>query len=369
MPRAGAAVEQGVTEYPAYLLETANRLCEPAGAANVITVGSLAHGTGLGARHEHDAHVRHITNAMEPSPFSRSGPGAAGIRKPDFVEIGGTLVFDAPSARLQGAPMFPEAGIITLNHEFLRQLLTSGNGTSYSAPMLANKAAYLLRRFPWATSNLIRALLAGAATLPAPAERALAAIGEDDKARICGNGHVDPLRAAYSDDHRVVLYAEERLEINQFAVYRVPIPPEFRVGGRRTIRVSLAFNPPVRRTRAEYIGTKMNFRLLRGCEVGDVFEHFRARGAEEEDPPGIPNRFKCDLRPSPTRRDRNTLQTAAKTYQQDTIAYGEEYHLVVRCIGGWAEEQEAAQDFAVIVELEHQPGVQLYARLRQRIRV
>lgn len=369
MPRAGAAVEQGVTEYPAYLLESANRLCEPAGAANIITVGSIANGSGLGARHVHDAHVRHITNAMEPSPFSRSGPGAAGIRKPDFVEIGGTLVFDAPSARLQGAPMFPEAGIITLNHEFFRQLLTSGNGTSYSAPMLANKAAYLLRRFPWATSNLIRTLLAGAATVPAPAELALAAIGEDDKARICGNGQVDALRAAYSDDHRVVLYAEERLEINQFAVYRVPIPPEFRIGGRRTIRVSLAFNPPVRRTRAEYIGTKMNFRLLRGCDVEDVFEHFRARGAEEEDPPGIPNRFKCDLKPSPTRRDRNTLQTAAKTYQQDTIAYGEEYYLVVRCIGGWAEEQEAAQNFAVTVELEHQQGVQLYARLRQRIRV
>lgn len=369
MPRAGASVEQGVTEYPGYLIEAANRLCEPAGAANVITVGSLANGHGLDARHVHDAHVRQITNAMEPSPFSRAGPGAAGIRKPDFVEVGGTLVFDAPSARLQGAPMFPEAGIITLNHEFLRQLLTSGNGTSYSAPMLANKAAYLLGRFPWATSNLIRALLAGAARLPAPAERVLAHIGEDDKARVCGNGQVDALRAAYSDEHRVVLFAEEQLEINQFAVYRVPIPPEFQVNGRRTIRVSLAFDPPVRRTRAEYIGTKMNFRLLRGCGVEEVFEHFRARGADDGDPPNIPGRFKCDLKPSPTRRDRNTLQTAAKTYQQDTTAYGVEYYLVVRCIGGWAEEQEVFQNFAVTVELEHQPGVQLYARLRQRIRV
>ncbi len=369
IPRGGPAVEQGITEYPGYLLETANRLFEPAGAANIITVGSLSNGSGLGARHAQDALVRPITNAFEPSPFSRSGPGAAGIRKPDFVDIGGTLVFDAPSARLQGAPMFPEAGVITLNHNFLRQLLTSGHGTSYSAPMLANKAAHLLRRFPWATSNLIRALLAGAASLPNAADRALAAIGADDKARICGNGQVDALRAAYSDDHRVVLYAEERLEINQFAVYRVPIPPEFQGNGRRTIRVSLAFDPPVRRTRAEYIGTKMNFRLLRGCEVEDVFEHFRARGPEEDDPPDIPNRFKCDLEPKPTRRDRNTLQSAAKTYLRDTAIYGDEYYLVVRCIGGWAEDQEIAQNFAVTVELEHQPGVQLHARLRQRLRV
>ncbi|WP_347233347.1 S8 family peptidase [Tabrizicola fusiformis] len=368
-PRGGAAVEQGVTEYPGYLLEPANRLCEPAGAANIITVGSLAHGTGIGARHAHDAHVRAITNALEPSPFSRSGPGAGGIRKPDFVDIGGTLVFDAPSASLQGAPRFPEAGLITLNHEFLRQLITSGNGTSYAAPMLANKAAYLLRRFPWATSNLIRALLAGAAALPEPSELALQALDEDAKARICGNGLVDTLRAAYSDDHRVVLFAQERLGINEFAVYRVPIPAEFQSNGRRTIRVSLAFDPPVRRTRAEYIGTKMNFRLLRGCEVEDVFEHFRARNEEEGDPPGIPNRFKCGLEPGPNRRDGNTLQAAAKSFERDTSAYGDEYYLVVRCVGGWAEEQEVGQNFAVTVELEHQPATQLYARLRQRIRV
>ncbi|WP_330447955.1 hypothetical protein FLP41_03445 (plasmid) [Paracoccus marcusii] len=38
---------------------------------------------------------------------------------------------------------------------------------------------------------------------------------------------VDTLRAAYSDDHRVILYAEDHLSINHFAVYRVPVPPEF----------------------------------------------------------------------------------------------------------------------------------------------
>lgn len=368
-PRGGASAEQGVTEYPAYLLEAANRLCEPAGASNVITVGALANGTGVGTRHDRDVHIQPITQALEPSPFSRSGPGAGGIRKPDFVDIGGTLVFDAPSARLQSAPHIPEAGVITLNHEFTRQLLTSGMGTSYAAPMLANKAAELLRLFPAASANLVRALLAGASSLPDACVRRLAGMDADDRARICGHGMVDKLRAAYSDDHRVVLYAEDRLSINHFAVYRVPVPPEFQENGRRTIRVSLAFDPPVRRTRAEYIGTKMNFRLLRGCPSAEVFSHFRSRTAEEGDPPGILNRFKCSLEPGSNSRDGQTLQTAAKTHIQDTAAYGNEYYLVVRCVGGWAEPQEIAQNFAVVVELEHQPAVQLYARLQQRIRV
>ena len=212
-------------------------------------------------------------------------------------------------------------------------------------------------------------MLAGATALPEPSASALREFDEDAKARICGNGLVDTLRAAYSDDHRVVLFAQERLGIDEFAVYRVPIPAEFQTNGRRTIRVSLAFDPPVRRTRAEYVGTKMNFRLLRGCGVEDVFEHFRARNEEEGDPPDIPNRFKCGLEPGPNRRDGNTLQAAAKSFERDTTAYGDEYYLVVRCIGGWAEEQEVGQNFGVTVELEHQPETQLYARLRQRIRV
>ena len=368
-PRSGTSVEQAVTEYPGYLLEGANRLCEPAGASNVITVGALANGTGLGAQHEQDAHIQPITEAFEPSPFSRVGPGAGGIQKPDFVDIGGTLVFDAPSASLRSAPDIPEAGVITLNHEFTRQLLTSGRGTSFSAPMLANKAAELLRLFPEASANLIRALLAGASSVPEPCARLLAGIDAADRARICGYGMVDVLRAAYSDDHRVVLYAEDRLEINHFAVYRVPVPTEFQGNGRRTIRVSLAFDPPVRRTRAEYIGTKMNLRLLRGCPATEVFSHFRARKAEEGDPTGIANRFNCLLEPGPRTRDGQTLQAAAKTYTQDTGVYGDEYFLVVRCVGGWAEPQEVAQNFAVVVELEHQPAIKLYARLSQRVRV
>ncbi len=367
-PRSGSSVEQAVTEYPAYLLEAANRLCEPAGASNVITVGALANGTGVGARHERDAHIRPITQPLEPSPFSRSGPGAGGIRKPDFADIGGTLVFDAPSARLQSAPHIPEAGVITLNHEFTRQLLTSGMGTSYAAPMLANKAAELLRLFPAASANLIRALLAGASSVPDACARRLAGMDPVDRARVCGYGMVDTLRAAYSDDHRVVLFAEDRLSINHFAVYRVPVPPEFQGNGQRTIQVSLAFDPPVRRTRADYIGTKMNFRLLRGCPSAEVFSHFRTRTAEEGDPPDIPNRFKCGLEPGPNTRDGQTLQSASKTFIQDTTGYGDEYYLVVRCVGGWAEPQEVAQNFAVVVELEHQPAIQLYARLRQRVR-
>ena len=107
-PRSGNRAEQGVTEYPRYLIETANRLCEPAGAMNVLTVGSLAHGEGLGPELQDEVNVRPITRRLEPSPFTRTGPGIGNSCKPDLVDIGGTMIFDAVVARLRdGAGISP----------------------------------------------------------------------------------------------------------------------------------------------------------------------------------------------------------------------------------------------------------------------
>ena len=55
-PRGGNRIEQAVTDYPGYLTEPANRICEPAGAMNVLTVGALAHGEGLGPEFADDVH-------------------------------------------------------------------------------------------------------------------------------------------------------------------------------------------------------------------------------------------------------------------------------------------------------------------------
>ncbi|QEW23556.1 type VII secretion-associated serine protease mycosin (plasmid) [Marinibacterium anthonyi] len=368
-PRGGTSLEQGVTQYPGYLLENANRVCEPAGAVNALTVGSLAHSNGLGPEHEFDVHIQRITEPDEPSPFSRSGPGAGGIKKPDFVDYGGTLVFDAVARRLQRAPHLANAGILTTNADFQRQLIVSKTGTSFSAPHLAHKAAQVLRYHPDSSANLIKAFMANSARVPEATQRRLGGIIEAERDQIHGNGVVNPATATFSDDHRVVLYAEDSLGMDQFAVYQVPIPAEFQGNGPRWIHVSLAFDPPVRRTRAEYVGTRMNFRLIRGCTADQVFEHFRSHTGEDTEAPEMAGRFNCGLNPGPQRRDRNTLQTASVKFTQDTAQYGTDYFLAVRCVGGWAADQEVRQRYAIVVELEHEAQVELYARVQQRVRI
>jgi hypothetical protein len=92
-------------------------------------------------------------------------------------------------------------------------------------------------------------------------------------------------------------------------------------------------------------------------------------GAEEGRQPDIDSRYNCDLAPGPRERERGTLQTASVTFTRGTETYGDNYYLVVRCDGGWAGTFETQQRFAVVVELTHQAEVQLYERLRARVRL
>ena len=93
-------------------------------------------------------------------------------------------------------------------------------------------------------------------------------LGDDATRTVCGHGQVDLERAAVSDDARVVLYGEDELATDHFAVYRVPIPEPFQTErGERCIRMTLAYDPPVRHTRTDYGGVGMSFRLIRGARL------------------------------------------------------------------------------------------------------
>jgi hypothetical protein len=186
---------------------------------------------------------------------------------------------------------------------------------------------------------------------------------------VCGHGQVDLERAAFSDDARVVLYAEGELALDHFAVYQIPIPEPFRSeGSERTIRATLAFDPPVRHTRTDYAGVGMSFRLIRGCKPKLIFDHYRKRTKEEGPVPEIEKRFGCSLLPGPQAREKATVQSARVTFKRSIEAYGDTYYLVVRCEGGWASFVDR-QRFAVVVEISQKAEVQLYERIRQRIRV
>jgi len=355
--------EEAVTGFPAYLLEERNRLLEPASAAIAVSVGSIAHGPGLPGDLFDAPSIQAITEAGDPSPFTRAGPGIRSAIKPEFVDYGGTGVLDAVAREFKTGHDLPAAGVIVPRHDYINGLLTAASGTSHASPAVAFKAARVLRAFPAASANLIRALLANAASKPERADNYV----PETALRLFGYGLIDPERAVGSDESRVVLYAEEELEIDHFAVFEVPMPEIFRTErGRRTIRATLAFDPPVRQTRADYLGVTMNLRLIKGRSAQEVFDHFRRRGADEDAAEALGS-SDCPLVPGKMQRDMGTLQSAELSMQRWYDRWGDTWYLVVRLAGGWAKDFVTRQRYAVVVEIAHEAEIPLHAQLAARV--
>jgi subtilisin family serine protease len=360
--------DQVVAAYPAYLMENdANGLLDPAGALNVLTVGSIAHVNGLSDND--DVAVQSFCERGAPSPFTRCGPGLAGAIKPDLIDYGGTGVYDGTLQRIKDGKTHPAAGIVTLNHQYVQRLFSKTSGTSQAAPLVAHKAAALINKFPDRSANFIRALLGLSAVQPQAAVDSLGNVHERDRCAVLGYGHADLETALFSDDDRVILIAEDNLPLDKFAVYEIPVPPAFQTtAGERHINVSLAFDPPVRRTRKDYAGLRMSFDLVRGCDTDAVFEAYRKIGKDEEKPEKLKPSLVASFAPKTTVRGNATLQAASFAMKQNVDKYGDSYFLVVRALGGWAEGLVDAQRFAVAVMLSHQAQIGLYAQLQAIVR-
>lgn len=353
--------------YPDYLFDEANRILEPGNALNVLTVGSLAHVNGLSGAD--DVQMQLFAEAGEPSPFTRKGPGMSGAIKPDFVDYGGTAIYDGFGQRLLEGRDRAGCGILTLHHRYLDRLFSSFSGTSFAAPLVAHKAALLLEKFPGATASQIRVLMGLAAERPSAALERCSGKAPGEVNALLGYGLPDIENALFSEDNRVVLFAQGALGLNKFAIYEVPIPKDYQTTkGVRSISVALGFEPPVRRSRREYAGVRMRFDLVRGMSLKEVNKAFEALGEEDEEPARLGARL-CALNPSISFRKGGSLQVGYFGMERDVSKYDSPYYLIVRCIGGWAREVIEGQNFSVAVMLRHAADIRLYEQLRLRLRV
>jgi hypothetical protein len=218
---------------------------------------------------------------------------------------------------------------------------------------------------------MIRSLLGLSAIVPPEAFECLRPLGDDAVLACCGYGIPDVSRALDSEERRVVLIADhQELATDQFALYRIPLPKEFQTTkGRRSIRVSLAFDPPVRHTRLEYLGVRLNYHLIRGMKEDDIFEFFRHRKRDDAAFDNLSSTAKCNLNPSRLLRATSTLQASTFKMTNNIDRYGDDYFLVVIAERRWAGDEIAHQRFAIAVELEHEAQINIHQKLRARVRV
>ncbi|WP_318701336.1 MULTISPECIES: S8 family serine peptidase [unclassified Roseofilum] len=351
---------------------------DPATAAIALTVGSISMGKGS-SKYPNDARIAIAKVEKYPSPFTRSGFGVDGMIKPDLVEFGGDFILERD--RIDCNDSGP--AIITLNKNFQgSSLFKAYVGTSFSAPRVANLAAKLFTKFPNASSNLIRSLIADSAQIPTNMPSSL---DKDlSKQKIYGYGQPNFERAAYSTENQVLLVEDHQsLSVGNYCIYEVPaLPREFvKTKGTKTLSVTLAFDPPTRHTRGDsYLGITMEFHLFKNVAKEKLAQAFTdAKKIDNSDFTEISiadlkkqcgSSIEIPLLPNATTRKKGTLPKGQHQFKSIKWKYEDQpLYLVVACNKKWVDpEKNPSQRYTLVVSIAHaNPEVDLYNRMKLKI--
>lgn len=359
-------------DYPAYLTDPAHRLAEPGPAALALTVGAIAHSDAPQEYTPPRLGNRAIAPTGHLAPFSRTGPGIGPqsdrCNKPDLVDYGGNWVLDDTSQLIAEDP---GVALLSTAMDSSGRLFRACCGTSFAAPAVTRCAADVLAAYPQASANLVRALVAASAVEPMGMAAAPdAVIGR----RLYGAGRPDTARAISSGARRVTMTFDGAMTVDTIAIHPVPVPEAFadRTSRTRRIEAVLAFDPPVRRQRREYLAGTIQLDLYRNVDPEQLAD---VLGRQDEDAAElIHDRRRVDLRPSVNRVRASTLHVRHWTPQRLQVDDGDVYYLVVtHRTQTWARERlnYDRQRYALAVTLQDEARVDLdlYAQVTQQVRV
>lgn len=357
---------QTFAAYPSYLLEAGREIIDPAQAASCLTVGGIAEvdgasprplGGGLG--------IGSIAIAQGPAPFTRRGPGVGRAIKPELVADAGNWTFDQVTTT---STPDPAVEVMSTINRFPERLFATDSGTSFAAPAVTHLAGRLVTEYPDLDATSVRALLLQGAFLRYPTREALGG-DEADLLSLCGMGCVSWERCGESHDNRVVLYAEDSLRPDDFHVYRIPITDEFKqTPGMHRVTVSLAFSPPVRHRRYDYLAYRMEYMLVRGATLEQVFE---MAGQDVSDPEaGGLRAYEVPMRPTRTSRARGCNQASTfETSQRPRAQFHDDWYVVVRSLNRWMPRDSPADPYSLAVALEVERAEELYVELQAALEI
>ncbi|WP_196772591.1 S8 family peptidase [Mycobacterium colombiense] len=355
--------------WPRYLTDAGNQIIDPAQSAIALTVGAIVGTDGLTPTAEGTTLGRAaVGRAPGPAPYTRSGPGVRDAIKPEVVAQGGNWVYDQTTGDLIPDPAVE---IVSTTARFPSALFGTSVGTSLAAPAVAHIAGRLQATYPGLSANALRALIAQSAVHDEALLGNLATFDEQEKVvqSLCGYGEPNWERAGTSTSSRVVLYAEDSVRPDSFHIYRLPMTQCFtHIPGPRALTVALAFDPPVRHRRFDYLAYEMEFVVVRGVDIVDLFE-IAAAGIDDPEG-GKLGEYEIKLRPTRTARSKGTLQVGSAIWStRPREKFHDDWFIVVRSLNKWLDPDAPPQPYAITATLMVERAEALYAELQAEVLV
>lgn len=378
------------------LFQKEHRLIAPATSALGITVGSI---TRFDEPSAIPYGIARISAGKKDylSVFTRIGKGVNKAIKPDFVDYGGNF---AVSQFTRGRNQWAKKDM-----RLLEPTLNNGNdkifkgycGTSFSAPHVTHIAARLERALEKQlnekpSANLIRSILVNSARCTEDmiewGEKSKDGLytGKDNpkqerRLRLYGFGKADE-SVLYSDYNRVTLFAEDKLSLRSFHLYKIPMPKEFLLmKADKTISISLAYNPITRLSRKDYLTNNLWFEVFKKIDEETLVQYKAKKESgqdNEDDLDKFPPQYKADFSPGYKEISKGTLQQRIwkkKTRGGKDLLWDVNDPYIYILVTGRERfkyaEREMPQDYALAVTFSYdgEEDIKLYDRLNANVRV
>lgn len=355
--------------YPNYLDKELCRISNPAQSLQAITVGSVS-----AIELETDDFIA-LGKHMEPSSFSRSGPGIWDILKPEVVEYGGTHAYNKGSAPPQ----------LTTPPEVCPELIRKSPkgpafacddvGTSFSTPKVTYIASQIEKTLPESPALLYRALIAQSARWP----KNINEVSKEEcvsTLRHIGYGVPDVERATHNDEYRITLITPSLMKLgdNEAHIFQIPIPEELSNVGEDydiLIEVTLSYAANPRRTRRYikgYLSTWLDWCCSR---IGEKTETFARRILETGSSIDDDGDFNWVLGEAINRGVARGYSRKNSTLQKDwciikSNQLSDAFCIAVRGHKGWGGLFKAKYSLAVSFEAINQ-DIPIYEPIRTKI--
>lgn len=284
------------------------RIGSPAESLLALTVGSIA-------KFEYDGC---LSKGNHISPFSKIGPGTDGGLKPELVTHGGNLLGPynvTPFSRIATCGLFEDG--ISLSYD---------NGTSFSSPIISRYAQMLFDYYPFANTNLIKALLIHFA------ERRDIYDDFEFDYKFTGFGEPNISNALYANNSATLLY-QGNLDLENYNYIKFNIPREFsnsEIDSKLKLKITIVYNPEVDINNAtEYSKSRLSVKLVKNTEEG-----LKEIGLSDSN-----NYFK----------QWSPILQFEKTFTRNYI--GGEWYLAVRLYARGLIDYDYTQNYSIVIEI------------------
>ncbi len=265
-----------VVNYPKHFSDDCSNIKSPSESMNNLTVGAVGdnfeevpitindwpvHDGSLPAIYTRKFHLSHNIKEVNRNRH---------VRKPDVVFSGGNYLEVNHPLFGTNHDSTMRAGMQFFSENFINEGLIRDAGTSYSAPLIANIAAKILRRFPSLRMQSVKALIINSAD-------ECNSFNHDDLTEkqeqfIFGHGKPSVEKCISSNDNEVTIVIEDKVDSGMAKSYPIYLPDYLQHCGKENallkIEATLCFSfQPIQYNQLAYCPVNITFGIFKNLPL------------------------------------------------------------------------------------------------------